>query len=392
MRYLFFLIFCQYTRKIESIIIPKVIYFKDSLSFALLMFSGEFLGGLGVIFYQNLSFLNSNKQTKQDEVIVKILTKGKGINKMSKKDNMFIIILLIFFAAFFDYTQFIVSYILPEIAILSPTSDNRLCILQTITSSLLCIYALKFKIGKHHIFSLIGMSICLSIILVLDIIYLSRGTDAGKFILAFLLVFVRLSFISFIDVIERYLVEYNNMNKFKILSTEGIFGIILCVVFALVEEKNPFKEMNKTYTQLNDRGKKFLMIFFLVLYFILSAGINIYKLICNVIYTPIVKSLSAYILNPLLIIYYFIWENDFKSKGEKNYFYFILNIILSLIIDFFALIYNEFFILYCCKLEQGTHFAISNRAENNRLKELEMLDDDIERTVSFDEYYLNANN
>ena len=392
MRYLFFLIFCQYTRKIESIIIPKVIYFKDSLSFALLMFSGEFLGGLGVIFYQNLSFLNSNKQTKQDEVIVKILTKGKGINKMSKKDNMFIIILLIFFAAFFDYTQFIVSYILPEIAILSPTSDNRLCILQTITSSLLCIYALKFKIGKHHIFSLIGMSICLLIILVLDIIYLSRGTDAGKFILAFLLVFVRLSFISFIDVIERYLVEYNNMNKFKILSTEGIFGIILCVVFALVEEKNPFKEMNKTYTQLNDRGKKFLMIFFLVLYFILSAGINIYKLICNVIYTPIVKSLSAYILNPLLIIYYFIWENDFKSKGEKNYFYFILNIILSLIIDFFAFIYNEFFILYCCKLEQGTHFAISNRAENNRLKELEMLDDDIERTVSFDEYYLNANN
>ena len=389
MRYLFFLIFCQYTRKIESIIIPKVIYFKDSLSFALLMFSGEFLGGLGVIFYQNLSFLNSNKQTKQDEVIVKILTKGKGINKMSKKDNMFIIILLIFFAAFFDYTQFIVSYILPEIAILSPTSDHRLSIIQTITSSLLCICALKFKIGKHHIFSLIAMSICLFIILILDIIYLSRGTDAGKFILAYPLVFIRLSFVSFIDVIERYLVEYNNINKFKILSTEGIFGVILCIIFAFVEEKNPFKEMNKTYTQLNDRGKKFLMIFFLILYSILSAGINIYKLICNVIYTPIVKSLSAYLLNPLFIIYYFIWENDFKSKGEKNYFYFIINIILSLIIDFFAFIYNEFFILYCCKLEQGTHFAISNRAENNTLKELDMLDDDIGKTVSFDEYYIN---
>ena len=242
MRYLFFLIFCHYSRKIESIIISKVINFKDSLSFALLMFSGEFLGGLGVIFYQNLSFLNSNKQTKQDEVIVKILTKGKGINKMSKKDNMFIIILLIFFAAFFDYTQFIVSYILPEIAILSPTSDQRLSIIQTITSSLLCICALKFKIGKHHIFSLIAMSICLFIILILDIIYLSRGTDAGKFILAYPLVFIRLSFVSFIDVIERYLVEYNNINKFKILSTEGIFGVILCIIFALVEEKIHLKK------------------------------------------------------------------------------------------------------------------------------------------------------
>ena len=389
MRYLFFLIFCHYSRKIESIIISKVINFKDSLSFALLMFSSEFLGGLGVIFYQKLNFLNTNKQTKQDEIMVKVLTKRKGINKMSKKDNMFIIILLIFFAASFDYTQFIVSYILPNIAMLSPTSDNRLSIIQTITSSLLCICALKFKIGKHHIFSLIAMSICLFIILILDIIYLSRGTDAGKFILAYPLVFIRLSFVSFIDVIERYLVEYNNINKFKILSTEGIFGVILCIIFALVEEKNPFKEINKTYTQLNDRGKKFLMIFFLILYSILSAGINIYKLICNVIYTPIVKSLSAYLLNPLFIIYYFIWENDFKSKGEKNYFYFIINIILSLIIDFFAFIYNEFFILYCCKLEQGTHFAISNRAENNTLKELDMLDDDIGKTVSFDEYYIN---
>ena len=106
MRYLFFLIFCHYTRKIESIIISKVIYFKDSLSFALLMFSGEFLGGLGVIFYQKLNFLNTNKQTKQDEIMVKVLTKGKGINKMSKKDNMFIIILLIFFAASFYFTKY----------------------------------------------------------------------------------------------------------------------------------------------------------------------------------------------------------------------------------------------------------------------------------------------
>ena len=78
-----------------------------------------------------------------------------------------------------------------------------------------------------------------------------------------------------------------------------------------------------------------------------------------------------------------------KVKVKRIFFYFIINIILSLIIDFFAFIYNEFFILYCCKLEQGTHFAISNRAENNRLKELDMLDDDIERTVSFDEYYIN---
>ena len=390
MIYLIFLFFWHYIRKIEIMIIPKVIYFNDSLSFTFIMFLAEFLGGLGVIFYQKLHFLHRNNQTKQDEELTKILTKGKGKKKMSKKDNIFKIILLIFFAAFFDYTQFIVSYSLPKIAILSPTSDQRSSIIQTITSSLLCTYALKFKIGNHHIFSIIGMSICLFIILILDIIFLSRGADAGKFILAFLLVFVRLSFVSFIDVIERYLVESNNMNKFKILSTEGIIGILLCIIFALVEKKNPFKEMNKAYTELNDGGKKFLMIFFLFLYFVLSAGVNIYKIICNVIYTPIAKSLPAYFLNPLFIIFYFIWENDFKSKGEKNYFYFIINIILSLVIDFFALIYNEFFILYCFNLEHGTHFAISNRADDNTIKELDLIDED--RIASFDDYYLNSSN
>ena len=241
MIYLIFLFFWHYIRKIEIMIIPKVIYFNDSLSFTFIMFLAEFLGGLGVIFYQKLHFLHRNNQTKQDEELTKILTKGKGKKKMSKKDNIFKIILLIFFAAFFDYTQFIVSYSLPKIAILSPTSDQRSSIIQTITSSLLCTYALKFKIGNHHIFSIIGMSICLFIILILDIIFLSRGADAGKFILAFLLVFVRLSFVSFIDVIERYLVESNNMNKFKILSTEGIIGILLCIIFALIEKKNPFK-------------------------------------------------------------------------------------------------------------------------------------------------------
>ena len=390
MIYLILLCFWHYARQIEVIIIPKVIYFSDSLSFTFLMFLAELFGGLAVILYNKLNFLYRKKKTKQDENIVKILTKGKE-RKMSKSDNMFKIIILIIFAAFFDFVQFIISYTLQKIVVLSPTSDQRLRIIITVVSSLLCTYALRFKIAKHHIFSLIGMSICSLVILIFDLIFLSKGADAGYFVLAFLLVIIRLAFVSFIDVTERYLVEYNNLNKFKILSAEGFIGIIFCIIFIFIERKNPFIEMHNAYERLNNGGKKFLMIFLLILYIILSAGVNIYKIICNVIYNPIAKSLPAYFLNPAFIIYYFIEENDFKSGGQRNYFYFILNLILSLIIDFFALIYNEFLILYCFGLQHGTHYAIADRAEINTITEMRLIDDEVTVNID-DEYIVNTNN
>ena len=102
MIYFVLLCFWHYARQIEIIIIPKVTNFSDSLTFTFLMFFGELFGGLAVIVYNKLNFLYRKKQNKQDEAIVKILTKGKG-RKMSKSDNMFKIILLIFFAAFFDF-------------------------------------------------------------------------------------------------------------------------------------------------------------------------------------------------------------------------------------------------------------------------------------------------
>ena len=390
MIYFILLCFWHYARQIETIIIPKVINFNDSLTFTFLMFISELFGGLAIILYNKLNFLYRKKQNKQDENIVKILTKGKG-RKMSKRDNLFKIILLIFFAAFFDFVQFIISYALPRIAVLSPTSDQRLRIMITITSSLLCTYALKFKINKHHVFSLIGMSICSLIILIFDFVFLSFGADTGYFILAFFFFFIRLAFVGFIDVTERYLVEYNNLNKFKIISSEGFFGIIFCIIFIFIERKNPIKEMHNAYVHLNSVGKKFLMIFFLILYIILSAGVNIYKIICNITYDPIAKSLPAYFLNPAFIIYYFIGENDFKSGGERNYFYFILNLILSLIIDFFALIYNEFLILYCFDLQHGTHFAIADRADLNAITEMRLIDDEITANID-DEYIVNIVN
>ena len=85
------------------------------------------------------------------------------------------------------------------------------------------------------------------------------------------------------------------------------------------------------------------------------------------------KSLPAYFLNPIFITYYFIFENDFTVGKKRNYIYFIINVIISIFIDLFAFIYNEFFILYCFDLEKETHFGISERSiKTNEIIEMDL--------------------
>ena len=223
------------------------------------------------------------------------------------------------------------------------------------------------------------MGTCSFIIFIIELIYKIKGTDFGNFILAHILVLCRLAFVSLIDVTEKYFVEYNYIDIFRVLSTEGFFGIIFSLIYSFIIRKNPIVEIDKVYQEL-DLGKKILLIIFLILYFVLSAGCNIYKIICNMVYNPMAKSLSAYFFNPFFMIYYFIFENDFTSEGKRNYFYFIVNFILSIIIDIFAAIYNEFFILNIFGLQKDTHYGISERAIDNSLVEL----DDVERQNSIE--------
>ena len=341
------------------------------------MFFGEFFEGLAIILYQKLTFYKKRKENHLSTRNSIELIQDQA--QMNIIDGLCKIFLLIFFISFFDFNEFLISLLIPEIAIISPTSDQRLRIIITIISSLLCTYALRLKTGKHHTFSLIGMGSCSLIIFIIELIYKMKGTDFGNFILAHILVLCRLAFVSLIDVSEKYLVEYNFIDKFRVLSTEGFFGIIFCLIYSFIISKNPIVEIDKVY-QVLDLGKKILLIIFLILYFVLSAACNIYKITCNIVYNPMAKSLPAYFFNPFFMIYYFIFENDFTIEGKRNYFYFIVNFILSIIIDIFAAIYNEFFILNIFGLQKDTHYGISERAIDNSLVEL----DDVERQNSIE--------
>ena len=68
------------------------------------------------------------------------------------------------------------------------------------------------------------------------------------------------------------------------------------------------------------------------------------------------------------------------AKGERrNYTYFFINLIISLIISFFYLVFNEFIILFFCDLDKDTHLEISKRSsQEEKLIKLESINDDEE--------------
>lgn len=70
------------------------------------------------------------------------------------------------------------------------------------------------------------------------------------------------------------------------------------------------------------------------------------------------RSITDYLMNPFFNIYYFIAKNDFNN----NIFYFIISEIISIFMDFFCFIYNEYITFFCCDLDHDTRDAISKRA------------------------------
>ena len=169
-----------------------------------------------------------------------------------------------------------------------------------------------------------------------------------------------LTYISFTDCTEKYLVDRNFSNPFGILLIEGIFGFIMSIIYSI--NKNPFKDITIKYTQITT-GYFVLLIFFLFLYLLFSAILNAYRIYCNVIYSPMARSMADYFASPLLNIYYFLVENDFNG----NLFYFLISEIISLAMDFIGCVYNDYLILYCWGLEHDTKDAIFDRVASEEM-------------------------
>ena len=362
-----FVIF-NFLRKTDSIVMKNYIGFSGSLILTSLMFIADFISGL-IVYLYNLKYLKEKEASKF--MGIELIQASSNI---TPPDSNFKIFILIFFASFVDFTEYILSsyYIPVEFEDVSISIEWRLKSIIICFSAFLCYFSLKIPVFKHQIITIITILICLLIVIITEIIVFTKVKNHSllDILKVIFLMIIDHIFNASLDVIEKYLLEYDFMNPYLILMMEGLFGFILSLIFTFTFDVKPFKKINNIYKEKNKKFACLIVCF--VLYFLLSCGRNVYRITTNKLYTPTHKALFDYILVPLLIIYYYVWDDDFQFNGEKVFYYFFINLLISFIMVFCGLIYNELIIIFFCGLDYNTHYEVSKRAKLIESKVYEM--------------------
>ena len=112
---------------------------------------------------------------------------------------------------------------------------SRLSGILLISAALYYIYDLKFNILRHQIFSLIVIGACLVIVIITEFIFqeINIFLPYGHFFLALVIIVLTHFFNSLLDLIEKYLFEFNFFNPFKALMFEGLFGFLLSCIYCI---------------------------------------------------------------------------------------------------------------------------------------------------------------
>ena len=360
LKYLVQLIVYSFLRNISEIIMGRLLNFKIDLIYLPLMFLGEFLFGL--IFYlcqkKYLHKISRDEKTKLSsiELIYDEITYNEDSEQGLK------LLIMIFFISFFDFIEFVLSVgEIPKFFLISNTIVSRFAGIFILTQAIFYRYQLKIQIYKHQKLSLIIVSTCLIITIITEFIFQDINIFFGyyEFVFCIIIIIIIQIFNSFIDLIEKYLFQFHNLNPYKCLFLEGAFGLIFSFIYMIYE--NPLPDLTKYY---NNNSDIFIYLMLLLIVFVILSGLkNAYRVITIKIYSPIASALAEYFLNPIYVIISFSLFGDFISNGSRNFVFFLINLILSIFISFSGCIYNELLILFCCKLEHNTYHQISFRAE-----------------------------
>ena len=289
---------------------------------------------------------------------------------MSRPDSYIKIAFIILVAGYSDFVEFILStnYI-PKFPKSSGSLDMRAGGISTISSALFFHYLLKFPIYRHQVFSLLIIGICFIIIILLEYYYqdINIFINYEDFSLKIFLIILEQFFHSLLDSCEKYVVEYNFINMFLVLSLEGFFGFWITFGLPFTEDTHKI-QLKKIYKEKSG-GMFTLFIFLLFIYVVLCGLKNAYRVVTNKLFSPMTKSLTDYFLNPLFLIQNYL-EGDFVTSGKQNIFYFVVNFVFAIIINLFGCVFNEIIILFFCNLERDTYNQVSFRSDSNYINEL----------------------
>ena len=374
LQYPILLLISSFVRDVETEILSTYLSFNINLIYVPLMSIGEIIFGLIIYLYQNKYLKQKYKFPKSySSSSIELIVNKKGIKIY---DSGFKIFILIVIMSYYDFIQFLLSNeLMPKFFASSYSLESRLTGILIIIEALFYRFVLNLRILKHQIFSLLIICFCLIIMITLEFIFQDFNIylSIGKFVSLIIIILSIQFFNSHLDLIEKYLFDYDYINPFKALLFEGILCLLYSAIYIIY--KKPMPEIIK-YNN-NNSDKVFVLIILIVIYIILSGIKNSYRVITNKIFSPMATTLAIYFLNPIYIIICLVLKNDFISGGKTNYLYFSINFILAVIISFSACIYNEFVILFFFGLQHETYKQISHRAKTNVIIGLlDILDDD----------------
>ena len=323
----------------------------------------------------------TNKIKRNSRIMgIELIQDQYGIEDIKKRvDHPIIIVFLICLDAYFD----LIGSIRKEYLIRLKPFDTKLLPLdirirsrEIIFASLSSYFFLRTKLNKHHIFSLIMISLFSLSLYIFEVTfqfkhdYYSKISDFIK--LQVLKVVINMSKV-LSDIIEKYLFEFNSVEPFKLLFIKGLAQSLYIGFFYIFKTNNEFSNLFK-----NDKNKSLHIFFFIILiiiYFILSGFYSIYKTFTVKIYSSMTRTLFDSILDIGFYLYFSIGEDE--NKNIKT-FYFWFNFIGQFIKIFFNLVYNEFLVLNVCGLEKETYKEIAKRA---RASSVELINDSISENI-----------
>ena len=342
-------------RKINVITIYKLTGFGNSILITYIMFLEEIVSGLILYIYTN-KFYNYDKNSLNLKIVSKEQLKNFSVSN-------FKVFFLLFMIAYTDFVEFILQTFHIPLYSESRNLDIRLRNMLIVFSFVQCYCGLKLPIFKHQKFSVIIVGIICGMTIIIETAIEISFTiyGYGKFFRLLILILVYYFFNSFPDAIEKYLMEYCFLNPFKMVMYSGMFGLLITFIYGFILD---YKLEDVIVLYENGKNKFIILIILLIIYFILSAVRNIYRVIVVNIYSPMSRTLIESLLDPIYIFYYYFDKDghDFEINNKKSPYYFTAIFILSIIVFFFSFVYNELIILYCLNLDHDTHFEVSNRA------------------------------
>ena len=368
MKYLVSLIVLSLIKDVLLSILNYIFSFGIALMIVLVIFLGQFSAGGIAYLYQKKILKKKNSRSNAFMPITLIAN-----DKIQIYDSKWKIYFLIFIAGFFDFADYaLLLGLSSKMQSCSKSLAYRARGILIIFDALFYRFVLKLKISKHQRFSLYVISICIIITLIIEFFFQDFNIflKSGEFALIILFIFIQILFNSFIDSIEKYLIEYDYVNPMKILMIEGGVSFFMSFIYCFVNNNNPIPLVKKYYEVYRESKVFPYAISLLVVVVIISGIQGIFKIETNKVYSPMALALAQYFFNPIYIILLLFLAKDFQSNKQPNYAYFSLNLILTIIISFCGCVYNEFIVLVFCRLEYETHEQIARRAT--------LLDSDVE--------------